>query len=307
MSKRRTGPVKAVATAKAAPVRPRGKTARRHDERHSAPSAAPTRITSLDALRGIAIVTMIVYHFAFDLRYFGAIHADLEHDPRWIAARSVILSAFLLIAGISAVLAQRRSSSTSPWLRHLAVIAAAALLVSAASWLMFPGSFIWFGVLHAIAVSLLLAKPLLARPLLAAVIGVAVIASSLAVVSPIFDSRALGWIGFMTSKPVTEDYVPLFPWTGVLLLGVAAAHPLISMRFATIASLARAPASLGCSVGTACSSIWSISRYCSARSGWSPEARARVGARHRRAAELPRVQRMSCADGVVYALTRRSA
>ena len=32
-----------------------------------------------------------------------------------------------------------------------------------------------------------------------------------------FDSRATGWLGFVTAKPQTEDYVPLFPWTGVLL------------------------------------------------------------------------------------------
>ena len=38
------------------------------------------------------------------------------------------------------------------------------------------------------------------------------------------EDRWLGWLGFMTHKPVTEDYVPLFPWAGVLLLGVAAGH-----------------------------------------------------------------------------------
>jgi uncharacterized membrane protein len=35
-----------------------------------------------------------------------------------------------------------------------------------------------------------------------------------------FDSRWLNWIGVVTHKPATEDYVPLLPWLGVMWLGV---------------------------------------------------------------------------------------
>jgi uncharacterized membrane protein len=202
---------------------------------------APARIAGIDALRGIAIVAMAVYHFCFDLRYFGVTRSDFEHDPFWLTARTLILSSFLLIAGVSAVLAQRDVGARSRWLRHAGVIAGAALLVSAASYAMFPRSYIWFGVLHAIAVSLLLAWPLVSRPALAAAVGIAVIASGIALAHPAFDNRALGWIGFMTAKPITEDYVPLFPWTGVLLLGITLGHALARTAFAALAPLATAP------------------------------------------------------------------
>ena len=43
-----------------------------------------------------------------------------------------------------------------------------------------------------------------------------------AVQHPLFDSRWTNWVGLVTHKPVTEDYVPLLPWTGVMLLGLAA-------------------------------------------------------------------------------------
>ena len=59
-----------------------------------------------------------------------------------------------------------------------------------------------------------------------------------------FDGRTLGWVGFMTAKPMTEDYVPLFPWMGVLLLGVALGHVLVRTRFAVLAPLARLPLAL---------------------------------------------------------------
>ena len=204
-------------------------------------AARTGRIDGLDALRGLAIVAMIGYHFCFDLRYFGVTRWDFEHDLRWLTARTLILSSFLLIAGVSAVLAQRQVAPLRHWLRHVAIIAGAALLVSAGSYAMFPRSFIWFGVLHAIALSLLLAKPLLGRPVVAALAGMAIVAGGILFASPAFDNRMLGWIGFMTAKPVTEDYVPLFPWTGVLLLGVALGHALVRTRFSALAPLACAP------------------------------------------------------------------
>jgi uncharacterized membrane protein len=205
--------------------------------------AHPTRIEGLDALRGLAIVAMIVYHFCFDLRYFGLARWDFEHDWRWLTARTLILSSFLLIAGVSAVLGARRRDLMH-WLRHVGRIAAAALLVTAGSYVMFPRSFIWFGVLHAIAVSLFLARPLIARPRLAAAIGVVVIVAGVTLAHPAFDNRVLGFVGFMTHKPTTEDYVPLFPWMGVFLLGITAGHALVRAGFAPLTPLGRLPALL---------------------------------------------------------------
>ncbi|MDE2208106.1 MAG: DUF1624 domain-containing protein [Betaproteobacteria bacterium] len=197
---------------------------------------------SLDTLRGIAIVAMAAYHFCFDLRYFGFLRADLEHDWRWITARTLILSTFLLVAGASMVLAERdRQSARRRWLAHAGVIAIAALAVSAGSYLMFPQTWIWFGVLHAIAASLVIARPFVRRPEIAMAAGFAIIVAGLAFQNTAFDNRALGWLGFMTAKPATEDYVPLFPWTGVLLLGTGLGHLLVRTRFAVLGPLERAP------------------------------------------------------------------
>ncbi|HEX8740131.1 MAG TPA: heparan-alpha-glucosaminide N-acetyltransferase [Casimicrobiaceae bacterium] len=209
------------------------------------PPPVPHRVIALDQSRGLAIVAMVGYHFCFDLRYFGLLHANFEYDLRWLTARTLILSSFLAIAGVSAVLAEHASPGSRRWLRHVGVIAGAAVLVSAGSWLMFPQTWIWFGVLHGIAVSLVLAHPFVRRPRVAALAGVAVIVLGLTLHDTAFDNRALGWLGFMTAKPPTEDYVPLFPWTGVLFLGIAAGHILVRTRFAALRWLDRAPAVLG--------------------------------------------------------------
>jgi len=208
------------------------------------PAAAPARVAGLDALRGVAIVAMVAYHFAFDLAYFRITTSNFYRDPFWLHSRTAILSSFLLLAGVSLVLAERDGAGRARFRRHVARIAACAFAVSAASYLVFPRSFIWFGVLHAIALSLVLIRPLASRPGLALALGIAIIAVGNTLAWPVFDQRALGWIGFATVKPVTEDYVPLAPWTGVMLVGIAAGHALVRNEFRIVAPLARLPAAL---------------------------------------------------------------
>jgi len=218
----------------------------RRSRRAAAPvrAATPARIRGIDALRGIATVAMVAYHFAFDLAYFRFTTSNFYRDPFWLHSRTAILSSFLLLAGVSLVLAERDDAGRSRFWRHVARIAACAIAVSAASYLAFPRSFIWFGVLHAIALSLILVRPLASRPWIALALGIAIVVAGNTLASPAFDQRALGWIGFATVKPITEDYVPLAPWTGVMLIGIAAGHALVRNQFRVIAPLTRLPAVL---------------------------------------------------------------
>jgi len=206
-----------------------------------ATAPAPSRIVAVDVARGLAVIAMVAYHFCFDLAHVGLAGWNFYRDPFWLHARTAILSSFLLLAGVSLVLADRHAAARRGFWRHVATIAGCALLVTIATLAVFPRSFIWFGVLHAIAVSLVLVRPLVRRPWPALAVGLAVIAAGNLIAAPAFDARALGWIGFATVKPVTEDYVPLFPWMGVILLGVAAAHLLARGQFHAIAPLSRLP------------------------------------------------------------------
>jgi uncharacterized membrane protein len=213
--------------------------------RDFAATAMPARVPAIDNLRGLAIIAMVAFHFSFDLRHFGFTTADFYRDPFWLHARTAILSSFLFLAGVSLVLAQSTPQGRARFWRQVVRVGAAAMLVSAASYIVFPQRYIWFGVLHAIVVSLVLLRPLVARPWLALGLGVVVIVAGNTWTSPWFDGRTWGWVGFMTAKPPTEDYVPLFPWTGVMLVGMAAAHALRRNDIRSLAAPARLPAALG--------------------------------------------------------------
>ena len=203
------------------------------------PAGAPAsrRWAALDLLRAAAVLAMIVYHFCFDLAWLGWLAADFNEDPRWIAFRSAILGTFLLIAGVSLGLAEARGQPAARFWRRVGIIAGAAALVSLGSYAMFPRSFIYFGVLHAIAVATVLARPALKLGPWIVIAGCAVLAIGLTVQHPVFDQPLLHWVGLMTYKPRTEDYVPLFPWLGVVLIGAgagdwAARHPDRTARLA---------------------------------------------------------------------------
>ena len=130
--------------------------------------------------------------------------------------------------------------------RRWAQVAGCALLVSLGSAFMFPNSWISFGVLHGIAVMLVLAR--LAAPLRGWLwpLGALCIALPAFVQHPFFDTRWTNWVGLVTHKPVTEDFVPVLPWLGVMLFGLAAGQWLLRARPGWLAGAAgRAGAAAG--------------------------------------------------------------
>ncbi len=179
----------------------------------------------LDAARGVALVAMAVYHACWDLTFVGLADFDLFENPLWLAARTVILSSFLLLAGIGLVLATERGLDRPRYFRRLGRLIAAAAAVSAASYAVFPDSPIFFGVLHHMAaasvVGLLFVRLPALVTLLAAILA---LAAGQSLGFPLFDSPWLRWIGMTSVAPDSNDFVPLLPWISGVLVGIALAR-----------------------------------------------------------------------------------
>ena len=190
----------------------------------------------VDALRGLSMVWMTVFHLCFDLANAGLIQANFYQDPRWTVQRTCILSLFLLCAGAGQAIALAQAQTWQRFGRRWLQILGCALLVSAGSYLMFPNSFIYFGVLHGMAVMLLITRFVGARARSLWLLGAALIAlqwlAPWAINAGWWDSAlnqpSLNWLGLISTKPITEDYVPLVPWLGVMLWGMAAMQWVLS-------------------------------------------------------------------------------
>ena len=196
------------------------------------------RFVRIDQLRAVAMLWMTVFHFCFDLDHFGLIQENFYRDPFWTWQRTAIVSLFLFTAGLSQAVASAQGQGWPRFWRRWAQVAGAALLVTAGSLLMFPKSFIYFGVLHGIAVMLVVARFTAGWrrwlwPLGALAMAAPWVASSLISQYPaleVMNARGLNWLGLISRKPITEDYVPLLPWLGVLWWGMAAGQWVLRNR-----------------------------------------------------------------------------
>ena len=191
------------------------------------------RFDRLDALRAVAIVWMAIFHFCFDLNHFGFTQQNFRTDPIWTVQRACIVSLFLFCAGVGQAIALEQGQPWPRFWRRWAQVAACALLVSLGSWLVFPRSFISFGVLHFIALGLIVLRVTtvaVRAPWVLALLGLVALLLPQLIQHPWFDTRWTNWVGLVTRKPVAEDYVPLLPWLGVMLWGLAVGQWMLRRR-----------------------------------------------------------------------------
>ena len=178
------------------------------------------RFQPVDIMRGLAIALMVVYHFSYDLNYFGIASFDFHEDRFWLNARTFILSQFLLLVGVSLILATRNRINWRAFRKRLLVLIFCSALISVSTWFVFDERMIFFGVLHFIAVASVFGLLFIRLFWLNALLGMAAIITGVYFSNPFFDQPVLQWVGLMTFKPTTEDYVPLLPWFGAVLFGM---------------------------------------------------------------------------------------
>jgi uncharacterized membrane protein len=187
-----------------------------------------SRIDLVDLARGLALLAMFVFHFAYDLSYFGLIDVDVPAEPGWRIFARLIAGSFLALVGVSLVLATRNGLNRAAYLKRLAMVAGAAALVTLGTWFAIRPSFIFFGILHHVAVASVLALPFLRLPTLAIAASAALaFALPWLVAHPLLDQPWAVWLGLSRMPLQTADFVPVFPWFGCVLAGMTVARLLL--------------------------------------------------------------------------------
>ena len=211
------------------------------------------RFDRLDALRGLAIVWMALFHFSFDLNHFGLLQPpqNFHRDPFWTTQRTCIVTLFLFCAGLGQAAAMHSGLGWPRFWRRWAQVAACAVLVSAGSALMFPNSWISFGVLHGVALMLIIVRLTAPWKVWLWPLGAVALTLPHLVQHPFFDTLATNWLGLVTRKPITEDYVPVLPWLGVVWWGLAAGQWLLAKR----------PVLLAGALPSACAPLAALGRW----------------------------------------------
>jgi len=179
------------------------------------------RSQTLDIIRGALVVLMVVFHAAYIASMYGLATVDLGSGFWWIFPRG-IAAGFVAVSGWSLASKRERGGRLGDYVRRAARLAIPALAVSLVSFVALGRNFVFFGVLHLLAVSSVLAWPLLGRPALALAAGILVFAAGL-ILGPVrFDWPWLAWLGFRPSGLYPADYLPLLPWFAWVAFGSAA-------------------------------------------------------------------------------------
>ncbi len=184
-----------------------------------------SRYPEIDMFRGIAILMMILFHTVFDLSFFRISAIDIS-TGFWKYFAFSTAALFLLIVGISLTLSHARAAASlsgyqlaRKFLCRGAGIFLLGLLVTAGTWLYLKDGFIAFGILHLIGISVMISPLFFRFKLFNIVLGFFFIMIGYfltTVAGPVW----LLPIGIHPPTFWSVDYEPVFPWTGIVLLGM---------------------------------------------------------------------------------------
>ncbi len=182
------------------------------------------RLWEIDALRGCAVLAMFAFHFAWDWAY--VVGGSLGPNSHYFSG--AIALTFITVLGVSMSLDRGRVRAAGGSLLRrtawrLALLGGSAALVTLATWLVLPDDFVYFGILHLLALCTLLVA--LTAPLGAVVnafLGLVILAVGW---SGLLDAAApatvLSFVGWSAPRS-SIDWYPLVPWSGFAFLGFAA-------------------------------------------------------------------------------------
>ncbi len=185
----------------------------------------PRRAFELDALRGLAVLMMVLHHLIYDLRYLLELDVFAWQESTWfeLLLRPFFISIFLIGSGITSTFTR---SNFKRGLRTGAVAIGYSLVMAAVSVVMQTDMYIFFNVLHLLAVGSLVYAAISSREkgartdtLLVFLLVVIFYATLIKPSGPASTWLLLPFGVLPANTPVMADYLPILPWLGFFIAG----------------------------------------------------------------------------------------
>ena len=175
----------------------------------------------IDGLRAIAVLAMIVYHFAWDLGFFNIVDPVLVNSGWWKTFAVSIGSSFLFLSGISFWLSSCKGIKFRKFFKRFLILFSAALIVSLGTYQANSNTFVFFGILHLLSACTLLGLLIYRLPsTLIIFIGLSVIVLKPYLISDFYEPKYLAWIGLYTGSTGSVDFYGFIPWSSAYILGL---------------------------------------------------------------------------------------
>ena len=188
-------------------------------------TAQNDRYWDLDALRGLAILAMIIFHLIFDLSYFGLISADTIYKPGWVFFQQIIAGIFLFVAGVGFDLCHGQRIKWQYIKRRMLILGLLSALISGVTFMIFGLFWIKFGILHCILASSLIASLIVILSTFRMFILIAFLAAFYLYLNPpVAIPSSFDFLITTIHPHYSVDYRPIFPWLIVFLVGMLASR-----------------------------------------------------------------------------------
>lgn len=182
------------------------------------------RLWELDALRGVAIFLMVVFHFVFDLRVFFGFEEISYLEGFWYYEGRVAAITFIMLVGVvSSLIHQREEHEVALQknsYRGLRLIGLG-LIITLVTFVLMRDNTIWFGILHFLGLSILISIPMCKYRWTNVLLAIILFAGYFPIRNLYTDSYTGLIFGIMPANFASYDHYALIPWLGYVLIGIA--------------------------------------------------------------------------------------
>ena len=185
------------------------------------------RFWEIDFLRGFAIILMIFFHILYDLNFFSITNFRIYSGILLYIAR-LSASIFVVLVGISLSISYSRVENRlktndiiMKFIKRGLKTLILGVVISVITWFYIPRGFVVFGILHFIGLSIILSLIFIRYRYINIIFGSFFIIVGLYLKTLTFNFNILIPLGFIPNNFWTIDYFPLFPWFGIILIGIS--------------------------------------------------------------------------------------
>ena len=185
------------------------------------------RFWEIDFLRGFAIILMIFFHILYDLNFFSITNFRIYSGILLYIAR-LSASIFVVLVGISLSISYSRVENRLKtndiiikFIKRGLKTLVLGVVISVITWFYIPRGFVVFGILHFIGLSIILSLIFIRYRYINIIFGSFFIIVGLYLKTLTFNFNILIPLGFIPNNFWTIDYFPLFPWFGIILIGIS--------------------------------------------------------------------------------------
>lgn len=188
----------------------------------------PTHYQEIDAMRGIAVICMTLFHTAFMIQFlFGRVIS--RGTLFWEAIPIVIGGTFLTLSGLSLYIGAERGKYRNFWLlsKRSGLLLLLGMGLTVGTYIANIGAYVYFGILHCIGLGTFISFYLLQLPrYIQLILGISIL--SIGMYYKLWAIQVTCWHPMLfwlypcycPALGNHLDYYPLLPWIGFMLIGI---------------------------------------------------------------------------------------